>query len=662
MLTFANLALRRGTLLLFSDVSFTIHKGRKVGLIGANGAGKTSLFKLITGELEADTGALDFPQNMEISYLEQEVAATSELALDYVKSGDRHWARIDQAITKAEQDGEFEKLATLHEQMDSIDGYTANARAEQLMMGLGFQVDEFSEPLSSFSGGWRIRLNLARTLMSPADLLLLDEPTNHLDLDAIMWLSSWIKQYHGSMILISHDREFLDETVNTIAYLYNKSIELFSGNFSQFEIIKAARLAEQQSSYVKQQREIRHMQDFVRRFRAKATKARQAQSRIKALERMEVIAPAHIDSPFSFQIPTAEKSSDPLLLLDQCNLGYTNPILSEVAISLHPGDRIGLLGHNGAGKTTLMKSLSGELPLLKKSVEARDNTGTIGRRIEGENLQIGYFSQHQVDDLDLGITPLTLIRRVDPKLSDQGIRNYLGGFDFKGDRVNELINIFSGGEKARLALALVAYSKPNLLLMDEPTNHLDIDMRQALTVALQTFDGAILLISHDRHLLANAVDSFLLLDRGRLTEFNGDLEDYRRFVLTDGIKTPGAGSKDNGPREPVTKRVTGESANKKHNQQVTKPVVGTTSSNRTNNASGKQARQLKTKLRTLETQLERLNRKLGEVEEGLTDSSLYENGGGDDLQSLLRDQLNLKDQIGELEESWLEMSTTLEAM
>lgn len=661
MLTFANLALRRGTLLLFSDVSFTIHKGRKVGLIGANGAGKTSLFKLITGELEADTGALDFPQNMEISYLEQEVAATSELALDYVKSGDRHWARIDQAITKAEQDGEFEKLATLHEQMDSIDGYTANARAEQLMMGLGFQVDEFSGPLSSFSGGWRIRLNLARTLMSPADLLLLDEPTNHLDLDAIMWLSSWIKQYHGSMILISHDREFLDETVNTIAYLYNKSIELFSGNFSQFEIIKAARLAEQQSSYVKQQREIRHMQDFVRRFRAKATKARQAQSRIKALERMEVIAPAHIDSPFSFQIPTAEKSSDPLLLLDQCNLGYTDPILSEVAISLHPGDRIGLLGHNGAGKTTLMKSLSGELPLLKKSVEARDNTGTIGRRIEGENLQIGYFSQHQVDDLDLGITPLTLIRRIDPKLSDQGIRNYLGGFDFRGDRVNELINIFSGGEKARLALALVAYSKPNLLLMDEPTNHLDIDMRQALTVALQTFDGAILLISHDRHLLSNAVDSFLLLDRGRLTEFNGDLEDYRRFVLTDGIKTPGTGKKDTHEVAPAKQITHKQSSGKKKKQQVVEPDNAPTASNSINR-SNKQTRQLKTKLRTLETRLERLNRKLGEVDEALTKTSLYEKGGGDDLQSLLREQLSLKDQISELEESWLDMTTTLEAM
>jgi len=662
MLTFANLALRRGTLLLFSDVNFTIHKGRKVGLIGANGAGKTSLFKLITGELEADTGSLDFPQTMEISYLEQEVAATAELALDYVKGGDRPWFIIDQAITSAEENGEFEKLAVLHEQMDSIDGYTATARAEQLMMGLGFKVNEFDQPLSSFSGGWRIRLNLARTLMSPADLLLLDEPTNHLDLDAIMWLSNWIKQYQGSMVLISHDREFLDETVNTIAYLSNKSIELFSGNFSQFEIIKAARLAEQQSSYVKQQREIKHMQDFVRRFRAKATKARQAQSRIKALERMELIAPAHIDSPFSFQIPTAEKSSDPLLLLDQCELGYTSPILTDVSISLHPGDRIGLLGHNGAGKTTLMKTLSGELPLLQKQTDMQHSTKTTGRRIEGENLQIGYFSQHQVDDLALDITPLTLIRRVDPKLSDQGIRNYLGGFDFRGDRVNELINIFSGGEKARLALALVAYSKPNLLLMDEPTNHLDIDMRQALTVALQTFDGAILLISHDRHLLTNAVDSFLLLDKGKLTEFNGDLEDYRRFVLTAGLKTPGVSNKVADQKDSRREKANRKRTENKNSEKSVTPIAEATATHRTNVSSGKQARQLKTKLRTLETRLERLNRKLGEVEEALTDTSLYENGGGDDLQSLLRDQLSLKEQIGDLEESWLEMTTMLEAM
>ncbi len=365
---------------------------------------------------------------------------------------------------------------------------------------------------------------------------------------------------------------------------------------------------------------------------------------------MEVIAPAHIDSPFSFQIPTAEKSSDPLLLLNQCDLGYTSPILNDISISLHPGDRVGLLGHNGAGKTTLMKTLSGELPLLAKHAESKDNTGTKGRRIEGENLQIGYFSQHQVDDLDLNITPLTLIRRVDPKLSDQGIRNYLGGFDFRGDRVNELINIFSGGEKARLALALVAYSKPNLLLMDEPTNHLDIDMRQALTVALQTFDGAILLISHDRHLLANAVDSFMLLDKGSLSEFNGDLEDYRKFVLTDGIKTPGAGNRDTTSIEP------------KKQSKITALKDEHTSSKRTTSSGGKQARQLKTKLRTLETRLERLNRKLSEVEERLTDTSLYENGGGGDLQTLLRDQLSLKDQIGELEEDWLEMTTMLEAM
>ena len=662
MLTFANLALRRGTLLLFSEVSFTIHKGRKVGLIGANGAGKTSLFKLITGELEADTGSVDFPQSMEISYLEQEVAATTELALDYVKGGDRHWTEIDRAIAKAEQAGEFEKIATLHEQLDSIDGYTASARAEKLLMGLGFKVNEFQKPLSSFSGGWRIRLNLARTLMSPAELMLLDEPTNHLDLDAILWLSNWIKQYQGSMVLISHDREFLDETVNTIAYLSNKNIELFSGNFSQFEIIKAARLAEQQSSYVKQQREIKHMQDFVSRFRAQATKARQAQSRIKALERMELIAPAHIDSPFSFQIPTAEKSSDPLLLLDQCQLGYTSTILHNVSLSLHPGDRIGLLGHNGAGKSTLMKTLSGELPIIKNPKEIQSSTNTKGRRIEGDNLQIGYFSQHQVDDLDLDVTPMALIRRADPQLSDQGIRNYLGGFDFRGDRVGELINIFSGGEKARLALALVAYSKPNLLLMDEPTNHLDIDMRQALTVALQTFNGAILLISHDRHLLSNAVDAFLLLDQGGLKPFDGDLEDYRSFVLTGGIKLPSGGPEkrvktDKERLQNRTKNKQAESA-----RESGKDIAKEIEPDRTNPSSGKQIRQIKTKLRTLETSLERLNRTLREADEALADISLYENGGGDDLQSALRNQLSLKAQIDELEENWLEMTTTLEAL
>ncbi len=451
MFSFNQIALRRGTELLFENVSFTIHQGRKVGLIGANGAGKTSLFKLIIGELEADQGDLDYPATIKIAHLEQEVAATDETALEYVLGGDTEWVKVHSSLETAEQSGEYDQIGVLHERMDSIDGYTAKPRAEQLLAGLGFSVEENSKSLAEFSGGWRIRLNLARTLMTPSDLLLLDEPTNHLDLDTILWLSNWIKHYQGTMVLISHDREFLDETVNTIAYLHHQTIELFTGNYSQFEIVKAARLAEQQSNYVKQQRDIKHMQEFVRRFRAQATKARQAQSRIKALERMEVIAPAHIDSPFRFQIPPAEKSSDPLLSLDQADLGYSDTVLSKIRINIHPGDRIGLLGHNGAGKSTLIKSLSGELPMLG------------GDRHDGANLVLGYFSQHQVDDLDLNDSSFQHIQRLDRALREQQIRNFLGGFDFRGDKVHEPIKTFSGGEKTRLALAMVAFTQPNLL-------------------------------------------------------------------------------------------------------------------------------------------------------------------------------------------------------
>ncbi|MDP7577131.1 MAG: ATP-binding cassette domain-containing protein, partial [Pseudomonadales bacterium] len=491
MLSFNQIALRRGTELLFENVSFTIHRGLKVGLIGANGAGKTSFFELILGELEADLGDMDYPSDLKIAHLQQEVAATDQKAVDYVLGGDNEWVEIETSLNAAEKAGQYDQIAVLHDRMDVIDGYTARARAQQMLAGLGFAQDDFNKSLRSFSGGWRIRLNLARTLMAPSDLLLLDEPTNHLDLDAILWLSTWIRHYQGSMILISHDREFLDETIENIAYLYRQTIELFSGNYSQFEIVKAARLSEQQSNYEKQQREIKHMQDFVRRFRAKATKARQAQSRIKALERMELIAPAHIDSPFKFVIPPAEKSSNPLLSLDQAELGYDLPVLHDVRLNLHPGDRIGLLGHNGAGKSTLIKSLSGLLPMLA------------GERHDGANLVLSYFSQHQVDDLALSDSAFNHIFRLDRSLRDQVILNFLGGFDFQGDKVYEPVSTFSGGEKARLALAIVTFTKPNLLLLDEPTNHLDMDMRQALTIALQEFDGAILLVSHDRHLLAS---------------------------------------------------------------------------------------------------------------------------------------------------------------
>lgn len=615
MLSLNNLSLRRGTELLFADATFTVHRGRKVGLVGANGAGKTSLFKLILGELDIDQGTLEYPPETRIAYLEQEAEASDALALDYVMAGDRELIAVQALIQIAEADQEFSKIAQLHERLDSLDGYTARSRAEQLMLGLGFKAVDFSQPLRAFSGGWRIRLNLAQALMTPSDMLLLDEPTNHLDLDAIVWLANWIKSYRGALLLISHDREFLDETVDGIAYLHHKTVELFSGNYSAFEVLKAARLAEQQSNYEKQQRDVKHMQDFVRRFRAKATKARQAQSRIKALDRLELIAPAHIDSPFHFEIPTADKLSDPLLSLIDADLGYSTPILKQLRLSLHPGDRLGLLGHNGAGKSTLIKTLVGELETLK------------GQRVEGINLRIGYFSQHQVDDLDLDSSALQHLRERNKTLSEQQIRNYLGGFDFHGDKVLESVRIFSGGEKARLALALVAFSRPNLLLMDEPTNHLDIDMRHALTVALQSFEGALLLISHDRHLLANTVDGFLLVEKGQVMTFEGDLDDYRKRVLN--------------PENLTTNR-------------ATKPNVSP------NPNTGKQIRQFKTQIKTLEERLDRLHRKLAEVDLALTDSELYLQSNDTNLQGLLRDKLSLEMETATVEEQWLERQEQLE--
>jgi ATP-binding cassette subfamily F protein 3 len=615
MLSLNNLSLRRGTELLFANASFTVHQGRKVGLIGANGAGKTSLFKLILGELDIDQGTLEYPPETRIAYLEQEAETSDALALDYVLAGDRELIAVQALIQTAEANQEFSKIAQLHERLDSLDGYTARSRAEQLMLGLGFKAVDFNQPLRAFSGGWRIRLNLAQALMTPSDLLLLDEPTNHLDLDAIVWLANWIKSYRGALLLISHDREFLDETVDGIAYLHHKTIELFSGNYSAFEVLKAARLAEQQSNYEKQQRDVKHMQDFVRRFRAQATKARQAQSRIKALNRLELIAPAHIDSPFHFEIPTADKLSDPLLSLIDADLGYSTPILKQLRLSLHPGDRLGLLGHNGAGKSTLIKTLVGELETLQ------------GQRVEGINLRIGYFSQHQVDDLDLDSSALQHLRERNKTLSEQQIRNYLGGFDFHGDKVLESVRIFSGGEKARLALALVAFSRPNLLLMDEPTNHLDIDMRHALTVALQSFEGALLLISHDRHLLANTVNGFLLVEKGQVLTFEGDLDDYRKRVLN--------------PEKPPANEAAKPSASPNPN-------------------TGKQIRQLKTQIKTLEERLERLHRKLAEVDLALADSELYLQSNDANLQGLLRDKLSLETETTTVEEQWLERQEQLE--
>jgi ATP-binding cassette subfamily F protein 3 len=612
MIKFTNLGLRRGSRLLFDQVTLTVFDGHKIGLVGANGAGKSSLFDLLLNRINPDSGDVYLPASWRIAHMAQEVAATDRTAIDYVLDGDTKLRSIQKAIAAAEEAEVYSHLGQLHEDLDSVDGYSAESRAERLLVGLGFKESEFDNCLDQFSGGWRIRLNLAQTLMCPSDLLLLDEPTNHLDLDAIVWLGEWLNNYSGTLLMVSHDREFLDDVVSQIAYLHRERIDLYPGNYSRFEELRSARLAEQQANFEKQQRQIAHMRSFVERFRAKATKAKQAQSRIKALQRMELIAPAHIDSPFQFRIPESEQTSSPLLSLFKCQLGYQDTcVIDELTLSIQPGDRIGLLGPNGAGKSTLIKSLAGELDLQA------------GERTEGLHLRVGYFSQHQLEDLDLAASPALHLQRITPAASDQQIRSFLGGFGFTGDKSLEPVITFSGGEKARLALAIVAWRKPNLLLLDEPTNHLDIEMRHTLTVALQSFGGAMLIVSHDRHLLRNTVDRFLMVQKGSVAEFEGDLEDYQQ-LLNLGVSQP----VKEAPAKPVNRF--------------------------------KQTKALRSTLASTEKRLERLQRKLRETEVKLADNSLYSDNPSPDLQSLLRDQLILREQIAKLEDTWLSASEELE--
>ena len=614
MLSLNNVSLRRNTELLLADTTLTVHRGNKVGLVGANGTGKSSLLELILGHLETDLGSIDLAAGTRTAYMAQEVPASPQSAIDYVLAGNADYVETMAALNSANND----EIAALHEKLDNIDGYSVRARAATMMAGLGFTDSDLTKSLADFSGGWRIRLNLAQTLMAPADLLLLDEPTNHLDLDAVIWLTDWIKQFPGTLILISHDREFLDACSNHIAHLYGGSIKLYTGNYTAFEKIRAERLALQQNTFAKQQTEIAHIQDFVRRFRAKATKARQAQSRLKALERMELIAPAYVDSPFSFEITAARKISSPLLTLRDATLGYETAVLDNVNLAFFPGDRFGLLGVNGAGKSTLIKTLNAELSLLA------------GDKVDGANLITGYFSQHQLDELRPKASAVDhlseLGRRLGELPTEQTCRDFLGKFNFHGDKVFEPVATFSGGEKARLALGLITFSKPNLLLLDEPTNHLDLDTIQALTVALQSFAGALVLVSHDQHLMTNTVDEFLLVADGALSSFSGNLHDYRDHMLTNRRPKPSQKIKDTPSPRP-----------------------------------GRQARQLNTRLNTLNIRIERLQRKLAEVEAKLADPELYEEYDNLDLHGLLRDQHSLKEELEPLEEEWLELQMQLES-
>ena len=522
MIEFNQVSLQRGIKPLLEKADLRIHDGQKLALIGANGAGKSSLFALLLGELGVDQGDLYLPSGWRIAHMAQEVEASQRSAVDYVIDGDKVYREIEHGIETATCDNE---LAEWHGKMDLHGGYNIKVQAEQLLHGLGFKQSDMDSPVSGFSGGWRIRLNLAQALMTPSDLLLLDEPTNHLDLDATLWLEQWLNKYQGTLLFISHDRDFIDGVADHIVHLNQCTLTSYPGNYSAYERIRAERLAQQQVMHEKQQVRIAEIEQFVTRFKAKASKAKQAQSRVKELERMELIAPAHVDSPFKFEFPCHDKVSTPLLNIEEADIGYPAKdggkalaILNKQNVSLVPGHRIGLLGANGAGKSTLIKTLVEELPQLS------------GLRHEGEHLKLGYYAQHQLESLDVKASPILMIQRLSPQATEQEIRNFLGGFDFRGDKALDICEPFSGGEKARLALALVAWQKPNLLIMDEPTNHLDIEMREALTMALQTFAGAIVIVSHDRHLLKATVDEYWLVEDGKVQSFEGDLHDYHKHV------------------------------------------------------------------------------------------------------------------------------------
>ena len=628
MIRLQNLTLQRGPQRLLDGAELTLHPGQKAGLIGANGAGKSSLFALLRGELGADGGDCLLPPDWRIAHMRQEIETLERQAVDYVLDGDQHLRSVQQQLGVAEAAHDGHAIARLHLELDNANGYSADARARKLLAGLGFSNAQMDQPVADFSGGWRMRLNLAQALMCPSDLLLLDEPTNHLDLDAILWLESWLKEYPGTLILISHDRDFLDAVVDHIVHLEQQKLVLYRGGYSTFERTRAERLAQQQQAFEKQQAQRAHMEKYIARFKAQATKARQAQSRIKALERLEELAPAHVDSPFDFCFRESQKISSPLLDLAEGRLGYGDKtVLQQVKLQLVPGARIGLLGPNGAGKSTLIKTLSGDLQPLG------------GRLQRGENLSIGYFAQHQLDSLDNKASPLLHLQRIAPSEREQTLRDFLGGFDFRGGRCDEAVVNFSGGEKARLALALIAWQRPNLLLLDEPTNHLDLEMRLALTMALQEFSGAVLVVSHDRHLLKSTTDEFLLVADGRVQTFDGDLDDYSRWLvdyrarqIPAGTSEPGADKTDRRAQRQAAAALRQQLA--PHRREAEK----------------------------LEKALGQLHEQLASVEVGLADAAIYEAGRKDELREQLAMQAKLKAREAGLEEQWMAALEQLEAL
>jgi len=628
MLQFIDVSLRRGPVLLFERASLQIHPGQKVGVTGANGAGKSSLFALLRGEVHADNGDVRVPADWQLAHVAQQLASSEQAALEFVIDGDRGLRDLQRRLVSAEQSNQGELLAELHAQLDAVDGYTAHSRAGRLLHGLGFSTADLQRPVSAFSGGWRMRLNLAQALMCRSDLLLLDEPTNHLDLDAVIWLEGWLRSYPGTLLLISHDREFLDSVVGHILHIEQREIRLYSGNYSAFEHLRSERLAGQQAEYRKQQREIAHVQSYIDRFRAKASKAKQAQSRLKALQRMQEIVPAHVDSPFHFALREPDRLPPQLLRFEHVGAGYGDcVVLDDIRLTLSPGDRIGLLGRNGAGKSTLIKLLAGMLaPCSGQCETARD-------------LNIGYFAQHQVEQLHPQHSPLEHLQQLDPRAREQELRDYLGGFGFSGERANMPSAPFSGGEKSRLALALLVYRKPNLLLLDEPTNHLDLEMRQALAQALQDFTGAMVLVSHDRHLLRVCCDELLLVHDGRVEPFPLSLEEYPQWLAAQNRQ-----SDDERPPDSA------QSATARKQQK------------RADAEQRKQLQPLRQKISRAEQALEAAQADKSRLEEHLADSGLYTPDNKPRLQALLLDKAELDRRCQQLEQEWLQASEALEVM
>lgn len=670
MIEFKDVGVRRDGRELFAGASFQLHPGHKVGLTGNNGTGKSTLFALLLTrmgrgdtEVTLDRGEVSVPDSWHVAHMAQEVGATTQSAIDYVLSGDEQWYEINASLNDLSSVSD-EQIGVLHQQFDEIDGYRTPTKAAQIMAGLGFNTSQHELPVEGFSGGWRMRLNLAKTLMSRADLMLLDEPTNHLDLDAILWLETWINAYTGLVIVISHDQAFLDATVGHILHVEQQKITLYTGNYQQFIRTRHERMAQQQQAFEKQEATKAHLDDFIRRFRAKASKAKQAQSRIKQLERMAELSPMMADNPFSFRFYEPANMSSPLIELTKADIGYSDtPLLYNANVQVTPDTRLGLLGMNGAGKSTLIKALVGELGVL---------TGTY--RVS-DTLKLGYFNQHQMDILDAKATPIEMLRRLAGKTSDAMLRSFLGSFDFRGERIDTPSELFSGGERARLTLALIVWQRPNVLVLDEPTNHLDLQMRQALTIALQGFEGAVVLVSHDRELIANVCDELFLVHDGKIDEFDGDISDYGKWLAE---KRKQENSQDKNTSKKKNKKankkfVSRETADSVSNDQLaannapskkeaTQPTLSKDAQRKLAAEQRKLTAPVRREIEETEKTLAKIDKQLVTLEEKLADTALYEESRKSDLLVLLNEQTALQQQHSDNEEKLLLLMTTLEEM